>query len=53
MKYKVYGTQGQGGVLIAEFDTLEEAAEFVDDHVGEMSFLIETPDAQKLQEQTL
>lgn len=38
--YYVYGNQGQGPILLKEFDALEDAAEFVDNHEVEMSFLI-------------
>ncbi len=40
MKYEVWGTQGQGGMKIAEFKTAYEAGEFVGKHKGKMSFAI-------------
>jgi hypothetical protein len=43
--YKVYASQGQGGIHIASFVSLEDAAEYVDSKAGEASFLIENEEA--------
>ncbi len=40
---EVWGTQGQGGVKIAEFVSFKEAYTYVEEHKGEMSFAIKFP----------
>ena len=42
-KYTVFATQGQGGGPECDFDTLEEALQYVGDHKGEASFGILYP----------
>ncbi len=45
-KYEVWGTQGQGGVLIERFRTLDEAKEFAMAGIkrNDGSYAIKTPD---------
>jgi hypothetical protein len=45
-QHVVWATQGQGGIPLAEFDTLEEALSYTERNKGEMSFGIMQPSGE-------
>jgi hypothetical protein len=44
--YEVWATQGQGGCKVQEKVTLQEALDYVEEHIGEASFAIKKPDGE-------
>jgi hypothetical protein len=45
-RYIVMGSQGQGGIPIEDFDTLDKALAFTEEHEGEMNFGIIYPNGE-------